>query len=66
MTDSKRGRGRPKGTTRATIKKALRALDDLQSLVESEDYTELPYDVRRKLDGATKSLSGAVEIFPTN
>ena len=61
MTNTKRGRGRPKGTTRATIKKAERALNDLRSMVESADYNDQPYAVRRQLDGAFKSLTGAVE-----
>lgn len=53
-------RGRPVGTTRATVKKAQRGLDAIASFVESADYDELPYEVRRKFDGALATLTSGV------
>lgn len=56
-------RGRPVGTTRATVKKIDRGLAAIASFVESEDYGDLPYDLRRKLDGTVQTLTSAREML---
>ena len=64
MTETKRGRGRPKGTTRATAKKIADGLEAITAFIESEDYADATnYETRRRVEGAQKTLTRALSDF---